>query len=78
MEKNKVTIIDIQKMKSDGKKIAVLTAYDYPFARLIDEAGVDIILVIQSLLKTKYLHICQKDFQRLGEFLFKQKVKLLQ
>ena len=49
MEKNKVTIIDIQKMKSDGKKIAVLTAYDYPFARLIDEAGVDIILVGDSV-----------------------------
>lgn len=49
MEKNKVTIIDIQKMKSEGKKIAALTAYDYPFARLIDEAGVDIILVGDSL-----------------------------
>jgi len=49
MKKNKVTIIDIQKMKSDGKKITALTAYDYPFARLIDEAGVDIILVGDSV-----------------------------
>ena len=49
MEKNKVTTVDIQKMKSDGKKIAALTAYDYPFARLIDEAGVDIILVGDSV-----------------------------
>ena len=49
MEKNKVTIIDIQKMKSDGKKITALTAYDYPFARLLDEAGIDIILVGDSL-----------------------------
>ncbi|SRR3989338_7754703 len=49
MEKNKVTTVDIQKMKSEGKKIAALTAYDYPFARLLDEAGVDIILVGDSL-----------------------------
>lgn len=49
MEKNKITIIDIQKMKSDGKKISALTAYDYPFAKLIDEAGIDIILVGDSL-----------------------------
>ena len=49
MKKNKVTIIDIQKMKSEGKKITALTAYDYPFARLLDEAGIDIILVGDSL-----------------------------
>ena len=35
--------------KSDGKKIAALTAYDYPTARLVDEAGADLILVGDSL-----------------------------
>ena len=35
--------------KSRGKKLAVLTAYDYPFARLLDECGVDMILVGDSL-----------------------------
>ncbi|HKI51956.1 MAG TPA: 3-methyl-2-oxobutanoate hydroxymethyltransferase [Geothermobacteraceae bacterium] len=39
------TILDIQKMKHDGEKISVLTAYDYPFAKLLDAAGIDILLV---------------------------------
>lgn len=44
MNKRK-TILDIQKMKHDGEKISVLTAYDYPFAKLLDAAGIDILLV---------------------------------
>jgi 3-methyl-2-oxobutanoate hydroxymethyltransferase len=52
----KITVPDIQHRKSQAagsptneKKIACLTAYDYPTARLLDEAGVDIILVGDSL-----------------------------
>ncbi len=41
----KVTLPIIQRKKEDGEKISVLTAYDFPFAKLIDEAGIDIILV---------------------------------
>jgi len=43
------TILDIGQMKAQKEKIAVLTAYDYPFARLMDQAGIDIILVGDSL-----------------------------
>lgn len=37
------------KMKQDGQKIAMITAYDYPFAKLAEEAGVHIALVGDSL-----------------------------
>ncbi len=43
------TILDLQRMKADGEKITVLTAYDYPFARLMDQAGIDMVLVGDSV-----------------------------
>ena len=43
------TILDIQKMKAEGEKITMLTAYDYPFARIMDQAGIDMILVGDSV-----------------------------
>lgn len=43
------TIEDILNKKKRGEKIAMLSAYDYPFASLIDGAGVDIVLVGDSL-----------------------------
>ena len=39
----------LREMKQRGEKIAVLTAYDYPTARLLDESGVDVLLVGDSL-----------------------------
>lgn len=44
----KVTTRTLLKMKADGKKIAMLTAYDYSFAGLLDQAGIDVILVGDS------------------------------
>ena len=45
----KITVLEIQRMKQEQKKIVMLTAYDYPFARILDECGVDILLVGDSL-----------------------------
>jgi len=45
----KVTIAELQQRKRDGGKLTMLTAYDYPIAKLVDESGVDIILVGDSL-----------------------------
>lgn len=45
----KRTILDIIGMKARGEKISVVTAYDFTFARLMDEAGVDMMLVGDSL-----------------------------
>jgi 3-methyl-2-oxobutanoate hydroxymethyltransferase len=45
----KVTIPDVVAMKRDGKRITMMTAYDAAFARLVEAAGIDIILVGDSL-----------------------------
>ncbi|MBI4823156.1 MAG: 3-methyl-2-oxobutanoate hydroxymethyltransferase [Nitrospirae bacterium] len=45
----KITVQDFLKKKQERKKITMLTAYDYPFAQIVDEAGMDAILVGDSL-----------------------------
>ena len=45
----KVTIPSLRAMKEAGEKIAALTAYDYPTAKILDDAGIDLILVGDSL-----------------------------
>lgn len=47
-EDKKVTTNTIQEMKRRGEKISMLTAYDYSLARILDDAGIDIILVGDS------------------------------
>lgn len=44
-----VTVPEIRKRKGAGPRLSMLTAYDYPSARLLDEAGVDILLVGDSV-----------------------------
>ena len=45
----RLTVGDIAKLHVDGRRIAMLTAYDYPTAKLLDEAGIPILLVGDSL-----------------------------
>ena len=45
----RLTVGDIAKLHADGQRIAMLTAYDYPTAKLLDEAGIPLLLVGDSL-----------------------------
>ena len=47
-EVKRVTVATLLKMKQDNERIAMLTAYDYSMARILDEAGVDVLLVGDS------------------------------
>ena len=49
MENNKITVSDILEMKKRGEKITMLTAYDFPLASLVDRAGIEIILIGDSV-----------------------------
>ncbi|MBK5276885.1 MAG: 3-methyl-2-oxobutanoate hydroxymethyltransferase [Desulfuromonadales bacterium] len=46
--RKKITIPDVLVMKREGRRISMLTSYDYPFTRIMDAAGLDIILVGDS------------------------------
>lgn len=45
----RLSVVDIAKLHADGVRIATITAYDYPTAALVDEAGIPLILVGDSL-----------------------------
>ncbi len=45
----RLTVGDVARMHADGQRIAMLTAYDYPTAKLLDEAGIPLLLVGDSL-----------------------------
>ncbi|CAF4982496.1 unnamed protein product [Rotaria sp. Silwood1] len=47
-EVKKVTTNTLLKMKANGEKIAMLTAYDFSFAKIFDTAGIDVLLVGDS------------------------------
>ncbi len=52
----KVSILELHQKKAERRPITMLTAYDYPGAMLVDEAGIDIILVGDSLAMTVLGH----------------------
>jgi 3-methyl-2-oxobutanoate hydroxymethyltransferase len=45
----KITILDLQDMKERGEKITMLTAYDYPTARILDGCGIEVLLIGDSV-----------------------------
>jgi 3-methyl-2-oxobutanoate hydroxymethyltransferase len=49
MARKKVTLAELQAKKEAGEKITMMTAYDYPGAQLVDQAGIDTVLVGDSL-----------------------------
>src|ERR1022692_4439174 len=49
MNSQKITVTEIRAMKTRGAKIAALTAYDFPMTKLLDEAGIPLLLVGDSL-----------------------------
>jgi 3-methyl-2-oxobutanoate hydroxymethyltransferase len=49
MDRKKVTVPDVLRMKAAGERLTMVTAYDHAFARLLDEAGVELLLVGDSL-----------------------------
>ncbi|MCP4874499.1 MAG: 3-methyl-2-oxobutanoate hydroxymethyltransferase [Gammaproteobacteria bacterium] len=46
---DKITIPQLKKLKQQGEKFACLTAYDYSFARLVEDCGIEVVLVGDSL-----------------------------
>lgn len=55
-EVKRITTNTLHEMKRDGVKISMLTAYDYSMARIIDEAGIDVILVGDSASNVMHGH----------------------
>lgn len=48
-DRERVNIVTLKKMKEEGKKVAALSIYDFPFAQRADQAGLDMIIVGDSL-----------------------------
>ena len=51
-----VTVQDLRAWKSEGRRFAMLTAYDYPTARILDEAGIPVLLVGDTLAEVVLGH----------------------
>lgn len=49
MERRKITTVVLREMKAKGERITMIAAYDYPTARMVDEAGIEAILVGDSV-----------------------------
>lgn len=54
MKSKKITPLALKEMKEKGEKHTFMPVYDYPFAKILDECGVDVLLVGDSLSTTMY------------------------
>jgi len=52
----KITVEVLREMKRSGERITALTAYDYPTAKILDEAGIELILIGDSAANVVYGH----------------------
>jgi len=50
------TVLDLRRFKAEGRRFAMLTAYDYPIARLLDDAGMPVLLVGDSAAMVVHGH----------------------
>ena len=64
-----ISTLTLQKYKEQGRKIVALTAYDYSTAKILDNAGVDLILVGDSLkdLQTAVAYGCRPMLVKTGK-----------
>src|SRR5437868_8925187 len=56
-EERKITTHTLQEMKKRGEKISMLTAYDFSMARILDAAGIDVLLVGDSASNVMAGHV---------------------
>src|SRR2546421_204760 len=68
MKATKVTIHTLRQMKERGEKIAMLTVYDATFARLLDEAGTDVLLVAAGIPVMGHIGLTPQSYHQLGGF----------
>ena len=66
MSLEKITVADISVMKTRGEKIAALTAYDYPMARMLDETGIPILLVGDTVSFETAFYSSAQNYTALG------------
>ena len=71
MSLKKVTTNDIIEKKKKGEKIVTITSYDYSFAKIVDESGVDLVLVGDSLSIISFVVTFFKDICSNNCFHFK-------
>ena len=76
MDEARITVPALARRKARGEKLSMITAYDYPFARIFDSAGIDVLLVGDSLGNVVQGHdttlpvtLDELEFARLAEAL---------